>query len=112
MHLLAECMAVHVMTKEGVRTHYVHRMVIMYVVGRLHSSAVQVILGAEPALRKDALEEGEESPGHEGESTAAKRLIEKMIALYGNHFFDVLPLMLTTPPNRLCYLWILWVSIW
>ena len=85
-----ECMAVHIMTKEGVKIHYVHRMVIMYVVGRLDSSAVQVILGAEPALRKDALEEGEESPGHEGESTAAKRLIEKMIALYGNHFFDVL----------------------
>jgi hypothetical protein len=85
-----ECMEVHVKTKEGIKVHYVHRIVIMYVVGRMHSSAVQVILGAEPALPKDALEEGEESPGHEGEATAAKRLVEKMIALYGDGFFDIL----------------------
>jgi hypothetical protein len=84
-----ECMEVHVPTKEGIKIHYVHRMVIMYVVGRMHSSAVQVVLGAEPALPKDALEEEEESPGHEGEATAAKRLIQKMIALYGSRFFDV-----------------------
>jgi hypothetical protein len=83
-------MLVHVKTKEGVKIHYVHRIVIMYVVGRMHSSAVQVILGAEPALPKDALEEGGESPGHEGESTAAKRLVEKMIDLYGSGFFDIL----------------------
>jgi hypothetical protein len=44
----------------------------------------------EPAFPKDALEEGKESPGHEGEGTAAKRLVEKMIALYGNGFFDIL----------------------
>jgi len=83
-----ECMEVHVNTREGVKVHYVHRMVIMYVVGRMHPSAVQVILGAEPTFPKD-ITEGEESSGHEGEGTAAKRLIEKMIALYGNHFFDV-----------------------
>ena len=77
-------------TKEGVKVHYVHRLVIMYVVGRLHSSAVQVILGGEPAFPKDTLEGGGESPGHEGESTAAKRLIQNMIALYGNGFFDIL----------------------
>ena len=85
-----DCMIVHVTTKEGVKIHYVHRMVIMYVVGRLHTSAVQVILGGEPCLPKDAQEEGGKSPGHEGESTAAKRLIGKMIVLYGNGFFDVL----------------------
>jgi len=85
-----ECMEVHVKTKEGIKIHYVHRIVIMYVVGRMHSSAVQVILGVEPALPKDALQEGGASPGHEGEGTAARRLIEKMIALYGNHFFDIL----------------------
>ena len=85
-----DCMSVHVKTKDGVKIHYVHRMVIMYVVGRLHSSAVQVILGGEPALPKDALEEGGESPGHEGEGTAAKRLIGNMIGLYGNSFFDIL----------------------
>jgi hypothetical protein len=83
-----ECMEVHVKTNEGVKTHYVHRIVIMYVVGRLHSSAVGVILGAEPARPKDVIS-GEEA-GHEGESTAAKRLIEKMIDSYGSHFFDIL----------------------
>ena len=83
-----ECMKVHVQTKEGIKIHYVHRLVIMYLVGRMHESAVQVILGAEPALPKDVT--SEEEPGHEGETTAARRLIEKMIALYGIHFFDVL----------------------
>jgi len=84
----AECMEVHVKTRDGIRTHYVHNIVIMYVVGRLHSSAVQVILGAEPTRPKDVIA-GEES-GHEGESTAAKRLVENMIALYGSGFFDLL----------------------
>jgi len=83
-----DCMEVHVKVKDGVRIDYVHRIVIMYVVGRLHSSAVQVILGAEPARPKDAIA-GEET-GHEGEGTAAKRLIPEMIALYGNGFFDIL----------------------
>ena len=82
-----DCMEVRVKTKDGIKIHYVHNMVIMYVVGRLHSSAVQVILGAEPARPKD-VSPGEES-GHEGESTAAKRLIQKMIALYGSRFFDI-----------------------
>jgi len=84
----AECMEVHVKTRDGIKTHYVHNIVIMYVVGRLHSSAVQVILGAEPSRPKD-VSPGEES-GHEGESTAAKRLIQKMIGLYGSRFFDIL----------------------
>jgi hypothetical protein len=83
-----ECMEVHVKTKDGIKTHYVHNIVIMYVVGRLHSSAVQTILGAEPSRPKDVMA-GEES-GHEGEATAAKRLVEKMIGLYGSRFFDIL----------------------
>jgi hypothetical protein len=83
-----ECMEVHVKVKDGVKINYVHRLVIMYVVGRQHSSAVQVILGAEPAFPKDVVD-GEEA-GHEGEGTAAKRLIPKMIDLYGNGFFDIL----------------------
>jgi len=82
------CMKVHVETKKGVKIHYVHNVVIMYLVGRLDSSAVQVILGAELAVPKDATEEND-SPGHEGEATAAKRLVKKMIALYGSRFFDV-----------------------
>ena len=83
-----ECMEVHVKVKDGVKINYVHKIVIMYVVGRLHPSAVQVILGAEPTYPKDVIS-GEES-GHEGESTAAKRLVGNMIALYGNGFFDIL----------------------
>ncbi len=82
-----DCMVVHVKVKDGVKINYVHRIVIMYVVGRLHPSAVQVILGAEPARPKDVIA-GEET-GHEGEGTAAKRLIENMIALYGTSFFDI-----------------------
>ncbi len=83
-----DCMVVRVKVKDGIKINYVHRLVIMYVVGRLHSSAVQVILGAEPARPKDVIA-GEET-GHEGEGTAAKRLIENMIDLYGNGFFDIL----------------------
>jgi hypothetical protein len=82
-----DCMVVHVKVKDGVKINYVHRIVIMYVVGRLHPSAVQVILGAEPARPKDVIA-GEET-GHEGEGTAAKRLIENMIAFYGTSFFDI-----------------------
>ncbi len=83
-----ECMRVHVTTKEGIKIHYVHRIVIMQTVGVMHSSAIQTILGAERILPKDA-EEGEESSGHEGEGAAAKRLIKKMIGFYGSRFFDV-----------------------
>ena len=45
-------------------------------------------MGAEPACPKDVIA-GEEK-GHEGEGTAAKRLIEDMIALYGDGFFHIL----------------------
>ena len=84
-------MVVRVKVKDGIKINYVHRIVIMYVVGRLHLSAVQVILGAEPALPKDVVD-GEEA-GHEGEGTAAKRLILEMIDLYGNGFFHILILL-------------------
>jgi len=83
-----DCMEFHIKTKEGVLVNYTHRIVLMYLVGRMDESAVQVILGAEPTYPKDAIE-GEES-GHEGESTAAKRLVKKMTDLYGKSFFDVL----------------------
>jgi hypothetical protein len=82
----------------------------MYVVGRLHSSSAQVILGGEPAFPKDALEEGGESSGHGGEGTAAKRLITKMISLYENGFFDILITDAYYSPSPLCCLWIHWVS--
>ena len=89
-----ECMEVHVKTKDGIKTEYVHRIVIMQTVGVLHSSAVLTILGAEPILPKD-VKGGEEPAGHEGEGVAARSprtrgLILKMIDLYGNEFFCVI----------------------
>jgi len=84
-----ECMEFHIKTKDGIKIEYAHRIVIMQTVGRLHSSAVLTILGAEPILPKDAAE-GEESSGHEGEGVAARRLILKMIDFYGNQYFSVI----------------------
>ena len=84
-----ECLEFHIKTKDGIRIDYVHRLVLMQTVGCLHSSAILSILGAEPILPKDA-KQGEESAGHEGEGVAAKRLILKMIDLYGNQFFSVI----------------------
>ncbi len=84
-----ECLVFRIKTKDGIRIEYVHRIVIMQTVGVLHSSAVQTILGAEPIHLKDA-KEGEEPAGHEGEGVAARRLILKMIDLYGNEFFSVI----------------------
>jgi hypothetical protein len=53
---------------------------------KAQATAVQVILGAEPTFPKDAV--AGVQAGHEGESTAAKRLIKKMIALYGEDIQD------------------------
>ncbi len=84
-----ECLEYHVKTKEGIKTHYVHKIVIMQIVGRLHSSAVQGIMGIEKILPKDKKEDSHGEEGHEGEGIAAMRLIDKMISLYGTQFFDV-----------------------
>lgn len=83
-----ECLEYHVKTKEGIKTHYVHKIVIMQIVGRLHTSAVQAIMGIEPILPKD-VKEGKQVEGHEGEGIAAMRLIDKMIEFYGAQFFQV-----------------------
>jgi hypothetical protein len=82
-------MEFHIKTKDGIKTEYVHRIVIMQTVGVMHSSAVQTILGAEPIQPKDR-QAGEEPAGHEGEGVAARRLIVKMIDFYGNQFFIVI----------------------
>ena len=83
-----ECLEYHVKTKEGIKTHYVHKIVIMQIVGRLHASAVQAIMGIEKILPKD-VKEGKQVEGHEGEGVAAMRLIDKMIDFYGTQFFQV-----------------------
>lgn len=97
-----ECMEVHIKTKDGDLVNYTHKIVLMYLVGRMDESAVQVILGGELTLSKDVVA-GEE-PGHEGESTAAKRLVKKMIDLYGKDFFHVLTTdaLYTTNPFVTC----------
>ena len=69
-------------TKEGIKTHYVHRIVIMQIVGRLHASAVQAIMGIEKILPKDMKED---SKGEEGIAA----MVDKMISLYGPQFLDV-----------------------
>jgi len=84
-----ECLKYQMKIKEGTETHYVHKIVIMQIVGRIHTSAVQAIMGIEKILPKDKKEDSQGDEGHEGEGIAAKRLIDKMIHLYGSQFFDV-----------------------
>ena len=83
-----ECLEYHVKTKGGIEVHYVHKVVIMQIVGRIHPSAVQAIMGIEKILPRD-VKEDRQVEGHEGEGTSAKRLIDKMIGLYGAQYFDV-----------------------
>ena len=40
-----ECLEYHIKTKEGIKTDYVHRIVLMQMVGKMDSSYVQTILG-------------------------------------------------------------------
>jgi hypothetical protein len=84
-----ECLEYHINTKEGIRTDYVHRIVLMQMVGKMDSSYVQTILGMEKILPKDVRGDTSEE-GHEGETTSTKRLILKMIERYGKFFFDVI----------------------
>jgi Transposase DDE domain len=84
-----ECLEYHIKTKEGTKTDYVHKIVLMQMVGRMDLSFIQTILGMEKILPKDARGDTSEE-GHEGEITVARRLILRMIEAYGNIFFDVL----------------------
>jgi hypothetical protein len=83
-----ECLEYHIETKEGTVTHYVHRAVLAQKVG----TKVQSILSAEEIKRKDTKEKEDQIKGHEGELTAAKRLLKKVISLYGRRFVDVVTL--------------------
>jgi hypothetical protein len=88
-----ECLEYHIKTKEGIRIDYVHKIVLMQMVGKMYSSYVQTILGMEKILPKDVKGDTSEAKaieGHEGETTSARRLILRMIEEYGNAFFDVL----------------------
>ena len=80
-----ECLRYHVKTKEGKVTHYVHRVVVAQKVG----TSVKPVLACEKILPKDARQKGDKTAGHEGELTAAKRLVDKVLHLYGPRFVDV-----------------------
>ena len=83
-----ECLEYHIETKEGTTTHYVHRIVIAQKVG----TEIQPILAAEKINKKDTKGKDDQTAGHEGELTAAKRLVDKVIYLYGPRFVDVFTL--------------------
>lgn len=84
----SECLEYHIKTKEGKITNYVHRAVIAQKVG----TEVKSILAAEEIKKKDTKQKDDQTSGHEGELTSAKRLLRKLISLYGKRFFDVLSL--------------------
>jgi len=65
------------------RTQYYHR----YVVSMLVGPVVDVVLDIEPVLSADARRNLGEDPHHEGELTAAHRLIDRLHETYGS-FID------------------------
>jgi hypothetical protein len=65
-------------------TQYYHR----YVVAMLLGPVVGVVLGIEPVLNEEACRDTDrQHTGHEGELTAARRLIESLHRTYGG-FID------------------------
>jgi hypothetical protein len=83
-----ECLEYHIKTKDGIRTDYVHKIVLMQMVGG-EKSYVPTILGMAKILPKD-VKGDTSSEGHEGETTVSRRLILGMIEEYGDMFFDVI----------------------
>jgi len=81
------CLTREVRVGKKTVTEYYHR----YVVALLVDERLDVVLGLEPVrsadVRKEAGETGE--PGHEGELTAAKRLVQHLRQTYGT-WIDVL----------------------
>ena len=68
---------------EEVDQYYHH-----YVVAMLLGPVVDVVLGIEPVLNEEALRDSDpEHDGHEGELTAARRLIDSLHKIYGG-FLD------------------------
>jgi len=83
-----ECLKYKLKTKEGFVTNYVHRAVLAQKVG----SKIQPILAVEEIRNKDTNQKDDQTEGHYGELTAAKRLAKKVISLYGHRFLDVFTL--------------------
>ena len=80
-----ECLVYQVKTKDGSITHYVHRAVVAQKVG----TQLKPTLALEKILPKDTRQKGDKTAGHEGELTASKRLVLKVIKLYSPRFVDV-----------------------
>jgi len=85
-----ECLRFQVKTKDGKVTHYVHRVVVATrKVSLCDNTAKKVgtdikpVLAAEKILPKDTCQKRDKTSGHEGELTAAKRLVDKLILSCG-----------------------------
>jgi|TARA_Y100000310_G_C20619258_1_gene782363 hypothetical protein len=76
------CMTVHLSPDQ---THYVHRAVLLQHVG----ATLKPFVAAEPIDKKDKRPSDQEA-GHEGELTAAKRLLTRVAHEYGKPFIDIL----------------------
>lgn len=76
-----DCMVVHL--KDGT-IQYVHRAVLMQHVG----TKLKPFIAAEPVKPKDK-QNGDAEAGHEGELTAAKRLVARTVEQYGKRFIDI-----------------------
>jgi hypothetical protein len=64
----------------GQRTQYYHRSVVAMLLG----TKFNIILAAEPVLSEEALRDGDaDHQGHEGELTAAYRLLDRLHNTYG-----------------------------
>jgi hypothetical protein len=70
------------------RTQYYHR----YVVAMLLGTELDTILASEPVLSEEALRYGDaDHQGHEGELTAAYRLLDRLHKIYGRFIEIVIP---------------------
>ena len=78
------CLTRKVKRKRGGQTEEVEQYYHSYVVAMLLGPVIDVVLGIEPVRNEEALRDIDpEHVGHEGELTAAKRLIDSLHKIYG-----------------------------
>jgi len=78
------CLTRKVKRKRGGQTEEVEQYYHSYVVAMLLGPVIDVVLGIEPVRNEEALRDMDpEHVGHEGELTAAKRLIDSLHKIYG-----------------------------
>jgi hypothetical protein len=84
------CLVRKVKVKRGAEMEEVEQYYHRYVVAMLLGQVIDVVLGIEPVLNEEARRDSEgEHAGHEGELTAARRLIDSLHHTYGT-FIDAL----------------------